>query len=754
MLKHLGMLVLLCHAGSFSLAGVRLDRPPERDADTLLIVRFDEPDEGVLIGEKLMIDPIFVGRVARHQQGRFGGALTFVGRPGARQCMLIPLPQRLEHVRHTSRKDPSVFAELDVPVVLMDNPRGYTIELWVLAQALQRQTVVAGINTGTMVPRPSWEVGLTADGNVRFACGSGLHRFSTTSNRTVPIGEWTHVAVVCEKGSVQIHLNGTAAGEARPMKRAAAQRIAQPGSDGTTICIGGPGPAAGGGSFDGRIDELRLSSAPRTFVPDPAVMIGGRKELFLDDHLVASTAGVRRVVHPPKRCDRNPLLRAQGDWDARIIQPMGTVHDPRVGLFRTWYRAFNRANTEANMCYAFSRDGLHWEQPVLGLAEYKGSKRNNIVARHRSCFMFLDPLARPGEGNVCATAKMQYGSRHGTFKQVLMRSPDGLQWPWGKVEGTSGYQGYPYSRVRRMEAIMATDRPLIIDPTYFAKIDKLVVIDKEGESDATKFKQFARIGWALTCWQDPYLTGLKATQKNDQGWYGIKTHDEESVLVGITDAYHGKRPDRWIDFQLICSRDGYHWQHVVDQETFFPIGREGSWDAGMVLYAQLVAPPGSDRIYLYYTGSRLRHDRVDDAKPEELPVYNLGVAFLRRDGYVSLKRDGSADVGVVTTRPIRFRGRRLFVNADASKGSIQVELCDATGKALAGHGRAACKPLTADALRHPVRWGDVTDVSALAGRAVVVRFYLRGEAELYSYRFADPDPHGRRESGPSSEGRR
>ena len=337
---------------------------------------------------------------------------------------------------------------------------------------------------------------------------------------------------------------------------------------------------------------------------------------------------------------------------------------------------------------------------------------------------------------------MQYGSRHGTFKQVLMRSPDGLQWPWDEVKGTSGYQGYPYSRVRRMEAIMATDRPLIVDPTYFAKIDKLVVIDKEGEADATKFRQFARIGWALTCWQDPYLTGLEATGKNDQGWYGIKTHDEESVLVGITDAYHGKRPDRWIDFQLICSRDGYHWQHVADQETFFPVGPKGSWDAGMVLYAQPVEPPGSDKIHIYYTGSRLRHDRTDGAKPEELPVYNMGVAFLRRDGYVSLERDGTTDVGVVTARPIRFHGRRLFVNADALNGSIQVELCDASGKALSGHGRAACEPLATDELCHQVRWGDVTDLSSLAGRAVVVRFHLRGKAKLYSYRFGNTDPHG------------
>src|SRR5688572_19717809 len=32
-----------------------------------------------------------------------------------------------------------------------------------------------------------------------------------------------------------------------------------------------------------------------------------------------------------------------------------------------------------NVCYATSRDGLHWERPALGLIEYGGNTRNNLV---------------------------------------------------------------------------------------------------------------------------------------------------------------------------------------------------------------------------------------------------------------------------------------------------------------------------------------------------------------------------------------
>jgi hypothetical protein len=180
---------------------------------------------------------------------------------------------------------------------------------------------------------------------------------------------------------------------------------------------------------------------------------------------------------------------------------------------------------------------------------------------------------------------------------------------------------------------------------------------------------------------------------------------------------------------------------VAEQGTFFPVGDKGTWDGGMVFYAQPVELPGSDKLLIYYTGSWIRHDTVDDAKPEQLPVYNLGLALLRKEGYASIENDGRTAVGVLETKPIRFRGRRLFVNADASRGSVRVELCDASGKPLPGFHAGGAKPLTADNLGHVVEWGGTMDVSALAGKAIVVKFYLQKGAKLYSYRFDDPDPH-------------
>jgi hypothetical protein len=748
------LLVSWCLSGEYCIGGESLETAPGNDGETLLYVPFDEPDEVIVIGEKLAIEPIYVRMAADYRPGRFGQAIHFDGRPDFRQCLLLPFPQRMFNNRDESRKDASIFAEYLAPHVIIDNIRGYTLECWIYPQALQRQMILAALNTAVYAPQPAWQIDLTEDGRVRFTCGSGLARFELVSNQTVPLGQWSHVAIVCRPptdkkqkrdkgGEIRILINGSVASEAGFMERATIQRNTQPGSDGMALCIGGPGPEAGDGFFDGRIDEVRISKIARDFEPDPAVMIESRKELFLDDTLIATMNGVKRVVNQPRRYEGNPLLKSQGPWDEKIIQHMGLIYDEKLGLYRCWYRGFDKADKGAANCYAYSRDGLQWVQPKLGLVAYNGSTDNNIVRDRCNGFYFADPLARLGEPYICMTAKLSYGSGDGPFKQILVRSEDGLRWQWGKVETVSGYAGWPYDRIRGIAGVMGIDRPLMHSPAYFRKIEKLVIADKEGEADIMKPYHWARVGWDLLHWQDPVKSGLTMTEKNNEAWYGFKCFDMGSIVLGISDAYHGTRPGRWIDFQLACSRDGYHWSHVANQDTFFPIGPKGSWDGGMVWSAVLIETPGSDEWRLYYNGSSVLHDLGDETPENLFPFYNLGVAFLRKDGFVSLERDGNADEVVVVTRPIRFRGSRLFVNADAANGSISVELCAPDGAPLSGFERDKVKPLTTDSVRHELQWAQRADVSPLEGRAVVLKFYLSGGAKLYAYQFNYPDPHVR-----------
>ena len=65
-----------------AVAAVSLERAPQRDEETLLYLPLDEPDEAILIGDRLAIDPVYLRMEAKYKRGRFGGALKFTGRPG------------------------------------------------------------------------------------------------------------------------------------------------------------------------------------------------------------------------------------------------------------------------------------------------------------------------------------------------------------------------------------------------------------------------------------------------------------------------------------------------------------------------------------------------------------------------------------------------------------------------------------------------------------------------------------------------
>ena len=68
-------------------------------------------------------------------------------------------------------------------------------------------------------------------------------------------------------------------------------------------------------------------------------------------------------------------------------------------------------------------------------------------------------------------------------------------------------------------------------------------------------------------------------------------------------------------------------------------------------------------------------------------------------GWVSV--DATGQGGTLITKPLLFKGRRLFINADAPQadGSVSVEILDAQGRAIPGYTIAEAMPFVGDALR-------------------------------------------------------
>ena len=135
-------------------------------------------------------------------------------------------------------------------------------------------------------------------------------------------------------------------------------------------------------------------------------------------------------------------------------------------------------------------------------------------------------------------------------------------------------------------------------------------------------------------------------------------------------------------------------------------------------------PGESDELSLY----------ADEAYWTGAPGSSVRRYTLRLDGFVSVH--AAEPGGELVTKPVRFTGRRLSLNASTSAaGSVQVELQDAAGRPLPGYALADSEPWFGDTADRAVRWRERgSDVSPLAGQVVRLRFVL-SDADLYSYQF-------------------
>ena len=139
-------------------------------------------------------------------------------------------------------------------------------------------------------------------------------------------------------------------------------------------------------------------------------------------------------------------------------------------------------------------------------------------------------------------------------------------------------------------------------------------------------------------------------------------------------------------------------------------------------------------------------DSPDDDSPRELSLYATesygtgGDSRLRRyalriDGFGSLR--AKSKLGRAETKPLVFGGKELRLNvATSGAGNLRVEICGLDGRPLDGYSFGDCEAVYGDSIEKKVSWNGKSDLSALAGRPVILRFQMK-ETDLYSLRFAE-----------------
>jgi hypothetical protein len=187
--------------------------------------------------------------------------------------------------------------------------------------------------------------------------------------------------------------------------------------------------------------------------------------------------------------------------------------------------------------------------------------------------------------------------------------------------------------------------------------------------------------------------------------HAIKEHPDPGVSDGV----------------FMTSRDGVHWDRRFMEAFIRPGLNRNNWTQRSNMTAWGVVPTGPGEISIYHS-EHYYH-----------PTNRLRRSTLRTDGFVSVQVTYAG--GEFVTRPLTFQGRELVLNyATSAVGSVRVEIQDAAGQPLPGHSLADGPEIYGDELERAVSWASGSDVSALAGQPIRLRFVMK-DADLYSLRF-------------------
>ena len=196
----------------------------------------------------------------------------------------------------------------------------------------------------------------------------------------------------------------------------------------------------------------------------------------------------------------------------------------------------------------------------------------------------------------------------------------------------------------------------------------------------------------------PILAPDPALDNIDDAFYGMTPLRLGGQWVGFLNVFH--MVSNTMDVQLVHSRDGRVWRRIAPGRPWLQRGAPGSWNEFMVT---VPSPPVAlgDELWVYHGGSKNHHDwwfaggneardypeawrGVPEVWDWDAVGYGLGLARLRRDGFVSLGANPVRE-GVLVTQPLLSWGDTLVVNAACrGHGSLRAEMLDEAGAVIPG----------------------------------------------------------------------
>ncbi len=537
------------------------------------------------------------------------------------------------------------------------------------------------------------------------------------------------------------------------------------------------------------------------------IAVDERWQLFLDDYIIARSTGFDRVIHHPRAM--GVVIPADKPWESTGALPgfFGRRQDGTFFAFYTamWWTPELESKTQPDRAqqytiataYATSKDGVHWEKPVLGLMG--------------------------GPAGIDWDKFPPFPSPKGVSKDNNLGVPFSLRdlGQYGNVPDPTRRYAVSYNG----RAYFASDVPdFLNDPNWTNKL-----VDSGG--------RFSPRGNALHFWDDLHAEWVGIVQNAVPHWlptreiarfaskdlihwtsdivlapdpadpHTLQYYDEpmemlpfcaEGVVFGLLSWFHSDRmhPDGgpvlqknaeypyiwpWArkgvnEMRITISRDGGRtWDRTSSRQAWVPHGTEEDSYDRLVLFSSAPLFVGDeDWFYMgVWDGDHLTsraNAKQNTYYSDRLRKGQIALYTQKHNRYVSLRAANHRPVApkpelrpaagqlnvagetpVLITKPLTITGKVLQLNVEANRGLVRVGIASAEPvptlngttlsmaphlaeqRMLPGFSFEDCAPIRGNSIEYTVQFKNGAFFDSLRGRPVRLLFEMT-DADLYGFR--------------------
>ncbi len=451
-------------------------------------------------------------------------------------------------------------------------------------------------------------------------------------------------------------------------------------------------------------------------VTDWPMKIDSKRQLFIDDYCISSTENLTRQFHQPAKYPGNPLMPGV---------PVAVFYDNGSGKFRMWH----------NMNYAESTDGIHWEKAGPGPEDNRvfsgpGEVRGFIYNPDTS-----DPKRRY-EAVIERRADEKTNEKGGFY---AYHSADGLHWKQQPERpiltrtysnmnpGPFWAKGVGDTSIFRYDPVL---KRYICDAKFNIylpeeKIKQLGIV--QDHKPRLRLRAFMESDDLVHWSRERFLMFPDRLDPPDRQLYGHIGFVYESMWIGMIRTMRLiPKGFKQVDIQLSYSRDGRHWSRPSRRKPFISLGTDDGWDADYLGPAKIGPVVVGEELWFYYFGAR-------SAEREDVENWSfaIGLARLRRDGFASL--NALQTPGQIVTRPMTFKGKKMFVNADVAEGGwVRAAALTRESEPIASYTLDKSIALRRDTIKGRMVWDSEKELASPGDDHLRFVFQLK-KAKLYSF---------------------